>query len=136
VVEQSWYNNGVYKNSAQDITARFKTLRNGIKKWNKNVSCLSTVISNCSYVLAMFDGLEEQRVLSNAEKNFRKALKLHITNLLEANRVYWRKRASIRWAKLGDENTKFFMLLQQEITDTIILQCLNLKMDQKLLNKI
>jgi hypothetical protein len=27
---------------------------------------------------------------------------------LEARRLYWRKRANIRWAKLGDENTKFF----------------------------
>ena len=29
-------------------------------------------------------------------------------NLLEAKRKYWRKRASIKWANLGDENTKFF----------------------------
>jgi hypothetical protein len=59
-------------------------------------------------VLALLDGLEEQRPLSIIEKNFRIALKTHQQNLLEAKRLYWRKRANIRWAKLGDENTKFF----------------------------
>jgi hypothetical protein len=26
--------------------------------------------------------------------------------MLEAKRIYWRNRAKIRWAQLGDENTK------------------------------
>ena len=36
------------------------------------------------------------------------ALKTHQTNLLEAKRIYWRNKAKIKWAKLGNENTKFF----------------------------
>ena len=64
------------------------------------------MIENCSYVLAMTDGLEEQRALSLMEGNFRNAVKAHQMKLLEAKRIYWRKRANIRWAKLGDENTK------------------------------
>jgi hypothetical protein len=108
VVDSSWINKGFYKNSAQDITARFKSLRHGIKMWSRNLSKLSSIIQNCSYVLAMFDGLEEQRALSIMEHNFWKALRKHLAKLLEAKRIYWRKRANIRWAKLGDENTKFF----------------------------
>jgi hypothetical protein len=72
---------------------------------------LTTTINNCSYVLALLDGLEDQRLLSVAEANFRKILKKHQGKLIEAKRIYWRKRANIRWAKLGDENTKFFHTL-------------------------
>ena len=83
-------------------------MRHGIKSWSKSLSKLSVIIENCCSVLALFDGLEEQRPLSRPETNFRAALKEHITKLLEAKRLYWRKRACIRWAKLGDANTKFF----------------------------
>jgi hypothetical protein len=68
VVQNHWKNEGVYKNTAQDITARFKSLRQGIKKWSRNLSQLSIIIHNCSYVLALLDGLEEQRSLSIIEK--------------------------------------------------------------------
>lgn len=108
VVQKFWQHTGVYKNAAQDVTARFKSLRHGIKIWSKSLSNLSALIDKCSYVLAMFDGIEEQRVLSVPERNFRTALKQHTAKLLEAKRLYWKKRANIRWAKLGDENTKFF----------------------------
>jgi hypothetical protein len=40
------------------------------------------------------DGLEEQRNLSVIEKNFRKVVKKNLSKLLEAKRIYWRKRAT------------------------------------------
>lgn len=83
-------------------------MRHNTKKWSKNLSKLASIIENCNYVLAMLDGIDDQRHLSNIEKNFRKALKAHLGKLLEARRIYWRKRANIRWAKLGNENTIFF----------------------------
>jgi hypothetical protein len=108
LVASNWLNKGLYRNLAQDIVARFKNLRQAIKKWSRNLSQLNKIITNCCYVTAVFDGLEDQRPLSIIENNFRAALKKHTLNLLEAQRKYWRKRANIRWAKLGDENTKFF----------------------------
>jgi hypothetical protein len=108
VVENNWVNKGLYKNCAHELVARFKSLRHGIKKWSKHLSELTVIINNCSYVIAMLDGLEDQRTLSIIEIKFRNVVKLHLGKLLEAKRLYWRKRANIRWAKLGDENTKFF----------------------------
>jgi len=32
----------------------------------------------------------------------------HLSALLESRRIYWRQRNSLRWIKLGDENTEFF----------------------------
>jgi hypothetical protein len=35
-------------------------------------------------------------------------VKLHLDKLLVAQCKYWRKRCSIRWIKVGEDNTKFF----------------------------
>ena len=56
----------------------------------------------------VIDGLEGQRAFVVHEMNFRNILKEHIKKLMEAKRIIWQSRAKIRWAKLGDENTKFF----------------------------
>jgi hypothetical protein len=57
------------------------------------------------------DGLEEQRPLSLVERNLRKHIKAHLLNLLEAKRMYWKQRSTIRWVKFGDENTKLFQAI-------------------------
>jgi hypothetical protein len=33
---------------------------------------------------------------------------MHLLNLLEAKKVYWKQRSTIRWVKFNDENTKLF----------------------------
>jgi hypothetical protein len=52
--------------------------------------------------------LEEFRDLALEEWNFRKIVQLHLENLLEQQRIYWQQRERIKWATLGDENTKLF----------------------------
>lgn len=103
-----WNNCQYFSGSAKDINSRFKSIRKGLKIWSKNLSQISKIIEQCSFVLAIMDGIEEHRDLSLQEHNFRKALRSHTQKLLEAKRLYWRKRANLKTAKLGDENTKFF----------------------------
>lgn len=88
MTESNWVNNGVFKNYAQDTTARFKSLRHGMKQWSKNLSKLNLLIDNCCYVLALLDGLEDQRPLSILESQFKTALKNHLLKLLEARGLY------------------------------------------------
>jgi hypothetical protein len=64
-------------------------------------------LERCNKVLNLLDGLEEQRPLSLPEFNFHKIVKRSIANLLHYNHIYWKNRCSIRWVKLGGENTKF-----------------------------
>jgi mannosylglycoprotein endo-beta-mannosidase len=59
-------------------------------------------------VILLLDNLEEQRVLTRPELNFRNMVKMHLDKLLVAQCKYWRKRCSIRWIKVGEDNTKFF----------------------------
>jgi len=90
------------------MSAKFKQVRAGLKIWSKKLSNLSKLIYNYNWVLLLLDGLEDQRELSRQETTFRALVKSHLATLLEAKRVYWKQRNSVRWVKLGDENTHFF----------------------------
>jgi hypothetical protein len=82
--------------------------KKGLKAWSKELSKLNKLINNNSYVLALLDGLEEQRDLSLIGRNFRKHLRAHLLHLLESKRVYWKQCSNIRWVQFGDENTILF----------------------------
>jgi hypothetical protein len=69
-VQSHWQQARHFTNSAQDLSARMKSLRHGLKNWSKNLSKLNKVIESCSYILAIIDGLEDQRTLSIQEANF------------------------------------------------------------------
>ena len=52
--------------------------------------------------------IEEWRDLSLQEWNFKEILSRKLTSLLHQQNLYRRQRGTIRWVKLGDENSKFF----------------------------
>lgn len=114
-VENHWNNSEFFADSAKNITAKFKAVRRGLKIWSKKFSQLSKTIENCCFYVKLIDGIEDQRLLTVAERNFRKILIDHTNKLLEAKRIYWRIRANIRWANLGDENTKFFHAIATQV---------------------
>jgi hypothetical protein len=59
-------------------------------------------------VISFLDCIEEWRDLSVEEWNFIAMVAAKLSKLLHQQRLYWRQRGTIRWVKLGDENTKFF----------------------------
>jgi hypothetical protein len=109
LINKSWNMAPIMQDLALNINAKFKYLRAALKKWSRNHSNLHKIIENCNFTLALLDGIEDQRNLSIMEKNFRKIHKAHTAKLLETKRIYWKNRAKMRWAKLGDENTKIFL---------------------------
>jgi hypothetical protein len=77
IVKVNW-ETAAYKNDpALMLNGKFKKLRLGLKKWSRNFSNLSKIISKCNYTLALIDGLEDQRSLSTVEKNFQRILPSH-----------------------------------------------------------
>lgn len=70
-VQQLWNNAPCKINPAMNISAKLKFLRNGLKAWSRKLSNLNILIGNCNFVLAMLDGLEDQRQLDLVETNFR-----------------------------------------------------------------
>jgi hypothetical protein len=59
-------------------------------------------------VILFLDGLEDRRPLYNTESNLRSLVKRQLATLLHYKNVYWKKRYTVNWIKLGDECTKFF----------------------------
>ena len=94
--------------SAKTITAKFKRLRQGIKIWARNKSQIALYIKNTNDLISLFDMLEEFRELSTWEHNGRQSAKKHMFQLLKNQNAYWKQRATIRWAKFGEVNSKFF----------------------------
>lgn len=93
MVEASWSKNTFKKNSAANLNAKFKRLRYDAKHWSKHISRLSICIENSNKALLELDNLEDARVLSIPEKNFRKILKDHLIQLLDFQKQYWKKGA-------------------------------------------
>ena len=79
-----------------------------------HVSKLKLLISKCNHVIFLLDELEEWRPLFRQEFNFRKIVKVHLEKLLHLHCMYWKKRCTIRYIKVGGENTKFFHAMATE----------------------
>jgi mannosylglycoprotein endo-beta-mannosidase len=107
-VKSAWEQQSKKKYSSAIIADKFKVLRQGLKRWHVSLSKLKIVIQNCNKVIFILDSLEEKRLLFISEFNFRKIVKLHLEKLLLIECNYWRKRCTMRWVKVGEDNTKFF----------------------------
>jgi hypothetical protein len=111
LIELHWKNSAIFGNAAKNLANKLKQIRMAIGTWRKSLSNLSKLIHNSNWVLALLDGLEDQRPLSRLEHNFRSLVKWHLSKLLESKRFYWKRRNTVRWVKLVDENTSFFHVM-------------------------
>jgi hypothetical protein len=107
-VKDAWIKDSNKISSAAILADKFKSLRYALKKWHMNLSKLKLLIQNCNKCILLLDTLEENRPLYTTEFNFRKIVKLHLEELLKIECNYWRKRCTIRWIKMAEDNTKFF----------------------------
>jgi len=113
-VKNSWSKPSRKCSSSAVLADKLKSLRYDLKKWKVSLSKLKWLIQNCNEVIFLLDALEDRRPLFITEFNFRKIVKLHLEDLLLAECKYWRKRCTIRWIKLGEDNTKFFHSMATE----------------------
>jgi hypothetical protein len=107
-VKDSWCTPSNKTHCSAIIADKFKFLRHSLKKWHMSLSKLKLLIQKCNQVILLMDSLEENRPLYTAEFNFRDIVKLHLEDLLLIECKYWRKRCTIRWVKMSEDNTKFF----------------------------
>lgn len=110
VIQDSWGGQDAtaYMDSAKNLAAKLKSLRQALKVWSRSLSDLNLLIANCNLVISFFDGLEDSRPLFYTEQNLRRLVKVQIAKLLRYKSLYWKKRYTVNRVKLGDENTKFF----------------------------
>lgn len=86
-----------------------KKLRKILKARNANLSNLKTNIANSKLVIEFLGVVEYYIDLSLEEWNFREILRADLLTLLEQQRIYWRQRGALKWVKLIDAGTKFFL---------------------------
>jgi hypothetical protein len=120
ILEHGWNLPCNQEDRAKKLGAKFKTLRKILRQWHSQISNLSKLIDNNKITLAFLDSLEEFKDLALEEWNFRKLVQENLGKLLDQQREYWKQRGKIKWATLGDENTKkkFTQLLLFLIIET------------------
>ena len=101
LVQEVWNRPTKCVSSVGTISAKLKSLRYELKRWGKSLSHIKTLIYKCNMVIFFFDQLEDLRVLSTPEFNFRNIVKAHIKKLLQIQSDYWKQRCTIRWVQLG-----------------------------------
>jgi hypothetical protein len=107
-VESSWTQSIHYADAAKRITAKFKVLRKELKKWKHSISSITKDIEDLNVLISLLDAIENFRDLCPMERQFRMAMKFHLAALLKQQLAYWKQRGKIKWATLGDENSRFF----------------------------
>jgi exonuclease III len=105
-VQQAWANPSSKQHITAVIVDKLKALRMALKKWQKGISHIKILIDKCNMVIWWLDNLKEFRPLYRQEFNFRKMVKLHHAHLVHLQCVYWKKRCTIRYIKVGEENSK------------------------------
>ncbi|XP_073360718.1 uncharacterized protein [Aegilops tauschii subsp. strangulata] len=113
-VDSSWQKQSRKGHITARIADKFKSVRMCLKRWQKNISKLKTLVCKCNNVVLLLDELEEYRPLYRHESNFRKVVKNHVEKLLHLQCLYWKKRCTIRYIKVGGEKTKFFHAMATE----------------------
>jgi hypothetical protein len=62
-----------FASATKTENAKFRQVRVGLKFWSKELSKLGKLINNCNF-LALLDGLEDQRSLSQLENAFQRVI--------------------------------------------------------------
>lgn len=73
-----------------------------------SISSLKTNIANVRNIIFFLEILEDYKDLTLQEWNFREILKQKLSDLLDQQKIYWKRRGAVRWVKFGGTNTKFF----------------------------
>ena len=107
-VSESWQIPSHKGHITAQIVHKLKRLRGDLKAWQTHKSGIKTLLLKSNRVVFVLDCLEELKPLTGPEFIIRKILKLHIEKLLHWQSLYWKKRCTKRYIKVGEENSKFF----------------------------
>lgn len=108
LVTQSWIRGTRNLTNISRINLKLRRLRARIRSWAKRNISLPTQLDNTKITLDYFDSMEEWRPLTTLEFTFRKNVKIQLQELVRFCTLKWKRRAKIKWCKLGDENSHFF----------------------------
>lgn len=94
IVSMVWALDPGFDDPTKCISFKIKMLRKKLLNWSKNMSKLNSLLTNCNRVIDFLYLIEEARLVSVEEWNFRKIVKGQVIKLLEFRKIYWKKRCT------------------------------------------
>jgi hypothetical protein len=108
VFQNSWTAQPTLADKVKNLTAKFKYTRKILKDWQRSLPNIDKTVRQIKLLIEFIDIIEEHRVLSIEEWNFRELLQTKNADLLQIQKIYWKQRASIKWVTKGDICSRFF----------------------------
>jgi hypothetical protein len=93
---------------ATKLNHRLRMIRAATRAWLKDRMGQKTIRFNIIHTIQYFNAIEEWRNLTDYEFAFRTVCSEELLRINSAESNHSKRRAKIKWCKLGDENTKFF----------------------------
>lgn len=94
IVSMVWALDPGFDDPTKCISFKIKMLWKKLLNWSKNMSKLNSLLTNCNRVIDFLYLIEEARLVSVEEWNFRKIVKGQVIKLLEFRKIYWKKRCT------------------------------------------
>jgi hypothetical protein len=94
--------------AAGSLVRRLKSVRASAKVWSRHNRAPPAIIQNCKFLIMLFDTLEEDRSLSQGERQLWEQSYERLAMELKQRAAYWKQRAKFRAVREGDSNTAFF----------------------------
>jgi hypothetical protein len=111
VVTEAWEKPVRSADAIRVLHIKLSRTAEALRKWNKRqVKWAKMVSSIADEVIFSLDVAQEDRVLTEQERQLRTLLKSKLLGFAAIDRIKWRQCSRITWIREGDANTKLFHL--------------------------
>ncbi|BFG29908.1 hypothetical protein CerSpe_161820 [Prunus speciosa] len=112
ILKDWWKEDQLYGWEGYKFIRRLKLLKTKMKLWSKEViGDMETAKREAEARLAAIDMQEGRDGLDSELRKEREDLQLLVGDIIYKEEVKWRRRGKVKWARDGDENTKFFHMM-------------------------
>lgn len=109
VVAHTWNSVPNRRDSLSTIAVKLRATARALRRWSSRFhSDLALRAAITSTLIMLLDRAMDNRVLTDAELQFRAMLKMNRLGIAAVQRSMWRQRSRIQWIKEGEANTRYF----------------------------
>nr|CAD1830240.1 unnamed protein product [Ananas comosus var. bracteatus] len=111
VVSTAWNSTTSATTPVNQFASKLKSVQTALRIWSVGLSSrLQRQANLCLLWIDWLDNAEEHRALTNLERALRPKLKVRYDELCLQEEIKWKQRSRVHWLKVGDANTRFFLL--------------------------